>query len=59
MKSCESKGWCRYDVEEVGSRGDEGGEKIGKVNVVSDIGFESIETICAHDKPDFERAKPA
>lgn len=47
------------EVEEVGPRGDEGREKIGTVKVVSDIGVESIETLCAHDKPDLERAKSA
>lgn len=57
MKNCQSKCWRRYNSEEVGSGGDEGREKIGTVDVVSDVGFESIQTICAHDKPDLERAE--
>ena len=57
LESCESKGWCRYNFEENGSRGDEGREKIGTVNVVSNICFESVETVSAHDKPDLERGK--
>lgn len=59
MEGCESKGWYRYNSKEVGCRGDKGGEKIGTVDVVSDVGFESIDTIWTHDKPDLEPAEPA